>query len=520
MFRIRNLLLLFVLFPFAVRNQTLQAGGKEISISDFRGIVTFLASGWMEGREAGEKGCFMAADYIASLMESYGLQPFGDSVNHENQFSGRSYFQNFTLFRFTTEESSLSWVNSDKGNDSEHLFAFRTDFSVEPVTNNVSVEYPVVFAGYGISLPEQGYDDYSDLDVENKIVVMLSGFPGSKDTASYAWQKIGKIIEQSDDYEFEKRKTAQAKGAVALIVISESEATGNSSEPEYEDYLLLPPEDTALFAIPVIDLHNEAAGILLEGSGIQLQEAEDRAASSLKTSSVLVRNGYCRISLQVKREHIGVNNVLGVIYGKDSTRQVIVGAHYDHLGKRDTLIYYGADDNASGTSGMLALAQFWADKNEKPPCNLVFAAWTAEEEGMLGSSYYTDHFRSTKNNTPLYLNLDMISRSDPTDTMRIILSVGTLKGSESMKDLVSAQNLIQEKPFQLDLWQSDENGDSDYTPFAKKEIPVMTFFSGFHDDYHTPRDVIQKVDFEKMKNVLNIVNGCINDHLAGLKGKE
>jgi Zn-dependent M28 family amino/carboxypeptidase len=104
--------------------------------------------------------------------------------------------------------------------------------------------------------------------------------------------------------------------------------------------------------------------------------------------------------------------------------------------------------------------------------------------------------------------------------MRIILSVGTLKGSESMKDLVSAQNLIQEKPFQLDLWQSDENGDSDYTPFAKKEIPVMTFFSGFHDDYHTPRDVIQKVDFEKMKNVLNIVNGCINDHLAGLKGKE
>ncbi|MBM3435572.1 MAG: M20/M25/M40 family metallo-hydrolase, partial [Bacteroidetes bacterium] len=445
MIRLRNLLLLFLLLPVVVRTQTT----GEISISDFKGTMSVLASGWMEGREAGEKGCAMAADYVASVMESYGLQPFGDSLKHENQISGRSYFQNFTLIRYTTEEATLSFADSDNSGKSEQ-YSFRTDFRVYPLANNFKADCLIVFAGYGISLPEQGYDDYSNLELKNKIVVMLSGFPGSEDTTSFAWKKIGKILEQSDDLEDEKRKTAQEKGALAVIEISEPDTDVKPIEPEYEDYLLLYPTDTSLSGIPFIELEPKAAIQFLEGSGIHLKEVETLAADSLKPSSAPLHKQQCNLSVKIKKEAIKVKNVLGVIYGKDSACHILIGAHYDHLGKRDTLIYYGADDNASGTAGMLALAKYWRDKNEQPPCNIVFAAWTAEEEGMLGSSYYTDQISIDKKNTRLYVNLDMISRSDPADSLQIILSVGTMKGSDSLKEMISKENSMLEKPFILD----------------------------------------------------------------------
>lgn len=521
MFRIKNLWLLFVLLPFAVRTQTDITSDKEIQISDFRGTLSFLASGWMEGREAGERGCSMAADYIASLMETCRLEPFGDSLIHENRDASRSYFQKFVLVRYTTAEATLSVVDSEDL-DKTVEYSFKTNFTIEPGIRDISEDFPLVFAGYGISLPIQGYDDYENLDVWNRVVIVLPGFPGDRDTNSVAWQKIGKILEQSDDPEYEKRKVAKEKGAAAIIEIFDPYFNETTSEPVYEDYLLLRPADTSLAGIPVIYMKSDAILQLLAGSGIHVQETEALAGGSLKSSSTLLDNKHCKFSIKVKKELIGVRNVLGAIYGKDTTRQIIIGAHYDHLGKRDTLIYYGADDNASGTAGMLALAKHWNDNSEPPPCNLVFAAWTAEEEGMLGSSYFVDHCRADKNNLPLYVNLDMISRSDPTDSLRNILSVGTLKGSERLKDLIRNENSMTEKPFSLDLWQCDKDGDSDYAPFAKNGIPVMTFFSGFHDDYHTPRDVVERVDFEKMCRIVNLVNDCIGGYFAetGSNGKE
>jgi Zn-dependent M28 family amino/carboxypeptidase len=176
---------------------------------------------------------------------------------------------------------------------------------------------------------------------------------------------------------------------------------------------------------------------------------------------------------------------------------------------RDGIIYRGADDNASGVAGMLALGKTWAGIEEQPPCNIVFAAWTAEEKGEIGSQYFVEHIFVIPDQVLVSINMDMISRSAPDDTARRQLSVGTLPISEDLRQIAVKANQSLAKPFELDLWDVSGHSGSDYTYFAAVGIPIMTFFSGFHDDYHTSRDIAVKADLQKMNNILNLVNCCI-----------
>jgi hypothetical protein len=206
---------------------------------------------------------------------------------------------------------------------------------------------------------------------------------------------------------------------------------------------------------------------------------------------------------------VKLRNVLGIIPGKDTTRSIIIGAHYDHLGIRDGKIFNGADDNASGVSGLLALARVWTLNSEKPPFNLIFAAWTAEEKGALGSLYFVQNLKKRADKIILSLNMDMISRSAPEDTTGMVISIGTLPPDENLRDIARNANMKLSKPFELDLWDVSGHYGSDYAYFAERHIPVMTFFSGFNDDYHTPEDKFEKEDLQKMTNILELVNECI-----------
>jgi len=211
-----------------------------------------------------------------------------------------------------------------------------------------------------------------------------------------------------------------------------------------------------------------------------------------------------------------VSNVTGMIRGKDTTKSIIVGAHYDHLGIRDGLIYNGSDDNASGVAGMLALAKNWCGHDEKPACNLIFAAWNCEETGKHGSRYFVRHTDANPGYVIAYINMDMISRSAPEDTNRRIISIGTLPESERLRQIAIAGNLSLTHPFKLDLWDVTGHSGSDYSPFTDVNIPVMTFFSGYQVDYHTPQDDAGKADLEKMEDILKLVNDCILEILEGI----
>ncbi len=510
------------LFPQTVQNQR-----KPISKSDFSGTLAFLASDWMEGREAGTKGSFMAADYISAMMEVFGLKPYGDKEHGKNVIK-RSYFQDFEIIRYKTETAALSLISKTESSKAEFEFIDGIDFESEAVPNSMVAEAPLVFAGYGISAPDAGYDDYKKIDVKGCIIIVLEGFPGHADTNSVAWKKLGKTFQDEDVLYLSKLKTAQKNGAVAMMfvrpdgrtkpfrqsVINRAVALSamNSdkfADEDYEDYSFLLPGDTSQPTLPCFWLASKATDEFLEGSGINLKDTETKAANSLETSATLIKGKIAGISVTVKSGSLLVRNVLGIIPGKDSTKSVVIGAHYDHLGMRDGSIYNGSDDNASGVAGMLALARTWAVSGEKPACNIIFAAWTAEEKGMLGSSYFVQNPETSIKNIPLYLNFDMLSRSAPEDSAKLIVSVGTLKGSDGLKNLASRNNNKLARPFTLDLWECSENGGSDYASFATKKIPVMTFFSGFHDDYHTPRDTFSKADLEKMTAILNLVNNCL-----------
>ncbi len=214
-----------------------------------------------------------------------------------------------------------------------------------------------------------------------------------------------------------------------------------------------------------------------------------------------------------EQEILGIN-VIGILPGIDTSRSVIIGAHYDHLGIHGDSIFYGADDNASGVAGVLSLAEKWSETRIKPPVNLIFACWTAEEKGLIGSEYFAKQIANPEK-FMLYINMDMISRSAPEDTLRNILSIGTRKSDLMLRILSEESNKKLSQTFNLDLWEVDGHSGSDYASFTAINVPVMTFFSGFHDDYHSPRDIYRKTDPDKMYNVLKLVNGilfnCINN---------
>jgi Zn-dependent M28 family amino/carboxypeptidase len=281
------------------------------------------------------------------------------------------------------------------------------------------------------------------------------------------------------------------------------------AEPDYEDTEYYLPGDTTIVNIPCFSLGTDATRQLLSGTGIDLPGFETKSARDMVPVSMAVKGKKLRISVDVSQEAVKVRNVLGMIPGSDTGRNIIVGSHYDHLGTRKGLIYNGADDNASGVSGMLALARSWAGHPEKPSCNIIFAGWTAEEKGLLGSDWFARHSAIIPDRLSVVINMDMISRSDPEDTAGRKLSIGTLPMNEDLKNLARTINSRLKHPFTLDLWDVTGHTGSDYAHFAERKIPVMTFFSGFHNDYHTPRDVAVKTDPLKMEEILKIVNECI-----------
>ncbi|WP_264530733.1 M20/M25/M40 family metallo-hydrolase [Flavobacterium sp. N502540] len=459
------------------------------SKSDFSPTLSFLASDWMEGRGTTQKGAFLASEYIASMMELYQLVPYDTKLG---------YYQNFKIEEHTVKKAVLE---IKKGSKETFLLSPQTDFQVTPIAKSLQKEAEVVFAGYGLNLPKENYDDYKSLNIKDKIVVILKGFPGHLDSTSVSYQKFKKYYPEENNLEEIKLQTAISKGASALIIIDCKKWVKFKKETAFHSL-----ENSVITSIPVFELSKSAAEKLFTGSSISLEFIEKKAAQKPSFASALLKKTKISFSIELQSQTFPVRNVLGMIPGKDTTKTIIVGAHYDHLGILNDSIYNGADDNASGVSGMLALAKKWSETKTKPPCTMLFASWTAEEMGLLGSEYFVQHLDSEKQKILLAINMDMISRSAPEDKTHRILSIGTQKENDYLKEIANLSNTKLSKPFTLDLWETNGHTGSDYASFTAKEIPIMTFFSGFHDDYHSTRDTASKVDLDKIKDVLFIVN--------------
>jgi hypothetical protein len=460
---------------------------SQVSEARYLEHVKYLASDELGGRGNGTPGLERAARYIADQFRASGLQPgMGDG----------SWFQPFEIVTGLDVHAGNTLVLRRGGRDS----AFSLGDTYYPLSvgaragtlDAAEVTMPVVFAGYGISAPELGYDDYAGVDVRDAAVVVFMHEPQEHDPDS---PFEGRAFTQHASL-MQKAMVARGRGArLMLLVIDPSHDTDDGA---FSGWVKDPQADNYGLTVVRVERGRLAESL---GPAIDLGEAARQIDADLKPRSralpgVEVRSRE-RFS-QVRRE---VRNVIGILPGTDPARAheaVVVGAHYDHLGLggRHSLapdahgeIHNGADDNASGTAALIEIARVAAASRERFPRTMVFIAFAGEELGLLGSAYYVEHPVVPLDRTTAMLNLDMMGRPDGQ-----VLVSGTDSAPALVEDVEAA---AAGRSIKVNRFREGAGvGSSDDTSFLLRRVPAIGFFSGFHADYHRPSDDWERLDLK------------------------
>ena len=449
----------------------------------FQAHIDYLASDELEGRGVGSRGIELAANYIAKEFVRIGLEPAGDNG---------TYFQTFemTLHRELTDESRLSIT----GDSTERKLG--VDFIPFNFSSDAEFSGPLVFCGYGIVDPEREYDDFAKVDISGAVALIFEGEPPS-------WaDEEGNPTRHS--LLRDKVYNAKDRGAVAVLLVN------SLPLPEEEDVLTeFVAQGADEYGVPAFDVTRALAGWAVEAGGLgTLDELQEKLDAGTPSSSIVAHKAAEGRTGFVKRT-APTHNVIGVHRGAGplAGEFVVIGAHYDHLGIRKPMmrkfkdgkivrdavgpqIHNGADDNASGTSGLIEIARMFSSS---PPVDrsVVFVAFTAEETGLHGSKYYVESAGvgvAPLDQTVAMLNMDMIGRLEPgSDKVQVF---GTKCGKSFSGILDSVSEAVGLTVFP----GVDAGGRSDQAPFVAKEIPSMHFFTGIHSDYHKPSDDSYKIN--------------------------
>ncbi len=500
-----------------------------------RGQLEFLASDWTEGRGTGEKGIDMAADYIESVFKIYGLEPGGDwtmtRVSREDRQKGkrpqrvRTYMQNFTLVNYKPgEKQTFNLTSSEGGAKKTYRFAYRTDFSVNTSDVALEVSAPLVFVGYGIQDKDNNYDEFKNLDVKGKIVVRLRGYPGHKDTLSAAYKKFKPTGGRYAAYYFERNKnrTLEKLGAVGVIEVSNYDGMprswavnrtwryntkyyeGDEPMPSFYSNRMKRPGELSS-SLTTVTVTKRAANAIVKGLKVDFDKFDEERQETMKPASAAIPGKSVYVKTNVETKIINAKNVIGVIEGKNTDETIVIGGHYDHMGKINGYIWNGADDNASGTVGVMTIAKAIMATGKKPEKTIVFAAWTGEEKGLLGSRYYVDNPYKPKEDIIINLNFDMIARDRDNDSLGVMCGMTYTKAYPSLEENTKKYNEDLGLGLEVSYRASDRpGGGSDHAPFAQKGIPVFYYMAAFHPDYHQIGDHVEKVNWGKMVKIIKL----------------
>src|SRR5215469_12033504 len=459
--------------------------------------VKALSAPAMEGRGAGTKGIDRAAHLIEERYKSLGLEPAGT----------HGYLQPFRVITGAELKGKNTFqVQLGDGHDgARRELKLNQDFVPFSFSASGTVTGSVVFAGYGASAPEFGYDDYAGLDVKDKIVVLLRNEPSGFAAKSGSPGRPGIGLTQHSQL-VTKAINARNHGAKAVVLVN-----GRLEHGE-EDLLtrfgsVSGPVDSG---IVLVQLKNTEADKWFQAAGKSLATVQEQINTATRPASFAFPDNL-RLSLNigVEHTHATVSNVLAYLPGL-SDEYIIIGAHYDHLGRGnfDSLapsqigqIHPGADDNASGTAGVLELARRFAPLKGKPGKlrrGILFISFAGEELGLLGSAEWVNHPTRPLDKAVAMLNMDMIGRIK--DDKIYIGGVGT--GSSFAELLKGPQAKTHLK---ID-YSAGGYASSDHTSFAAKKIPVLFFFSGLHSDYHKPSDTWEKINADAALQLLNLVS--------------
>jgi hypothetical protein len=460
---------------------TVVAADSKLFLEDVKTLTTPA----MEGRGNGAKGLTLAAHMLEKRYRQLGLKPAGSD----------SYFQPFSVITGAKLRSSHNRFAVEEAGRKRDL-KLNQDFVPFSFSSSDAVTAPVVFAGYGASADEFGYDDYAGIDVKDKIVVVLRYEP-----ASFG-DKAGNTGLTQHAQLITKAINARNRGAKAVVLVN-----GKLGDGE-EDLLtrfgsVSGPENTG---IVLVQVKNEAAQQWFKVAGKSLEEVQGQINHSAKPQSFAFPDSlHMAIHVDIETTRATVNNVLAYLPGK-TDEYVIVGAHYDHLGRGnyDSLapsqigqIHPGADDNASGTAGVLQLARMFAPMNGELQRGILFMSFAGEELGLLGSAYWVQHPTLPLDKAVAMLNMDMIGRIK--DDKIFIGGVGT---GSTLKPVI--EQAAAKENFKVEYSPGGYSA-SDHTSFVSKHIPVLFFFSGLHSDYHKPSDTWDKINAPSAAKLVDVV---------------
>ena len=459
----------------------------EIKPQKYLAHVKYLASPELKGRLTGSPELEKAAAYIAHKFRSAGLKPIG-----------RSYLQEFDITAHTAlgEGNKLTLVVAQQ---IKELWQPR-DFVPLNLSTNGETMGPIVFAGYGITAPEYHYDDYQGVDARGKVVLILRHEPQETDEKS---------VFDGKNYTLHSElaaKVANAKlhGAAAMLLVNDL-----PNHPGDEDNLdkFTPAMGTEDYGLPVAQISVKYTNELLATTHRDLPGLIKEIDGDLKPRSFdLPADDAARLTVNITIERRHVHNVAGFWPGR-TKEYIILGAHYDHLGLGQQYslapslmgtVHPGADDNASGTAGVIELAHAIAHSG-KHKRGFLFLCFAGEEEGLLGSAYYANHPLEPLGDATAMINMDMIGRLR--DNKVYVGGVGT---GSTLKPIV--EKASKDAGLKDDISETGGYGSSDHTSFTAKGVPTLFFFSGLHSDYHKPGDTWDKINAEDAVRLLGEVD--------------
>jgi len=448
----------------------------------------FLASNELTGRGVDTPGIKLARDYIAREFASYGLRPGGDNG---------TYFQSFEVATgVTVKQPTLLNLGGDT------LLTLNEQWTPLGSSASGSVAADLVFAGYGITAKDYGYDDYAGIEVKGKIVLVLRYEPPPKDDKS--------PFRKHPDYSIHaalraKANNARDHGAAGMILV-------DLHQPGDERQELISTRSTLWRGgegLVAAQVRRGAIEAWLETRGISLKASKEKIDREEKPASMALPGA--KITLKVTLEEVRqrTENVVGILPGADTVlknQNIVIGAHYDHLGfghfgtldsSTEGQIHHGADDNGSGTAALLRLADTLARSGARPARTIVFAAFSGEESGLVGSRHYVNQPPFPLASTVAMLNLDMVGRLRDNRV--------TVFGTRSARQL-SAIVLQEGRTLGIEIAESDGVGRSDHMSFYNKKIPALHFFTGNHFDYHRPSDTWEKLNTDGIAKVVELVS--------------
>lgn len=509
-------LLLAVSFTLAQQPavpQRIAPGYNTIREADLKADLTFLASDSTQGRLSMTNGDQVAIEWIASEFSKAGLKP---------AFNG-SYLQPVPLIEYRGDRAQ-SFVSLKRAG-AEKKWQFPDAFG--GFRHDIDVTADVVFAGFGITAPELHYDDYSNLDAKGKIVLLFDHEPQENDPASifngtgntrYATTRV-------------KTMTAQAHGAVGVIIVAEP----NRKHPSNQERVAriggsitrkepLPQQALAddVVHIPVAIVSDAIGAELLANAGASPADLQKSIDADLKPQSRPLPDTSVTLHFRNLFSHPGTTyNVGCLLQGSDpalSRETLIISGHHDHDGMSGSDVWHGADDNGSGTVGVVDLAHAFAANPARPKRSILFVVFAAEERGLLGAYYLAAHPIRPLDTTRVMINFDMIGRNEePSDQTKGLIEIPA--DTTNRLNLIGGtyspgyRRAIAEENRYVGLTLDDRFDHdaalniffrSDQFPFVLHDVPAMWWFTGFHPDYHHTTDTADKINYVKMAKILRL----------------